>query len=114
MTSFSSEEIVRVVGKHTEYWQQYQKSQVRGSLRLVAAIAAWILVVILVAIAQDGFGDFFPVAMAAVFAGLVATLVALGKDAYKVTCPECGAPYKRNKWGGQCPSCGLRLLQHDP
>ena len=102
------------MGKHTAYWQQYQKAQVRGSLRILGAIAAWVLVVILAALAHEALGAFFPFAMGAIFIGLAASIVVLGRNAYAVKCPECGAGYKRSKWGGQCPSCGLRLLQQDP
>jgi hypothetical protein len=102
------------MGRHTAYWQQYRKDQVRGSLRIVAAIAAWVLVVILVVLAQKSIGELFPIVMTAVFLGLIGSVIVLGKDAYKVTCPECGSSYTRSKWFGQCPSCGLKLLQDDP
>lgn len=102
------------MGKHTAYWQQYQKAQVRGSVRIAAAIAAWLLVVILVVLAQKSIGELFPIVMAGVFFGLIASVIVLGRGAYKVACPECGSSYKRSKWFGQCPSCGLKLLQEDP
>jgi|SRR5690606_3798721 len=102
------------MGKHTAYWQQYQRTQVRGSLRILGAIVAWILVSILIVVAQEQIGRAFPWAMGIALAGLTVSLVVIGKDAYKVKCPECNAEYKRRKWGGQCPSCGLKLLQHEP
>jgi Zn finger protein HypA/HybF involved in hydrogenase expression len=102
------------MGKHTAYWRQYQKAQVRGSVRIVAAIAAWLLLVVLVALVQEALGMLFPVVMAGAFMGLIVSVIVLGKGAYKVDCPECGSSYKRSKWFGQCPSCGLRLLQEDP
>lgn len=102
------------MGKHTEYWRQYQKAQVRGSLRIVVAIAAWILFIILVALVGESIGKVFPIAIAGAFVGLIVSVIVLSKDAYKVACPECGGSYKRSKWFGQCPSCGLKLLQEDP
>lgn len=102
------------MGKHTAYWQQYQKAQVRGSVRIVLAIAAWLLFVILIVLAQEPIGKLFPIVMAGAFVGLIVSVIVMGKDAYKVACPECGSSYKRSKWFGQCPSCGLKLLQEDP
>ncbi len=102
------------MGKHTAYWQHYLKTQVRATLRLLAAIVVWIAATILIALAHEPLGSAFLPLMGAAFAGLVLSLVILAKGAYRVTCPECGAGYRRHKWGGQCPSCGLKLLQEDP
>jgi hypothetical protein len=102
------------MGKHTAYWQAYTRSQVRGSLRIFAAIAGWLGVVVVLALANEALGAAFPWLLGACFLGLVATLVVLGKRAYRVDCPECGTRYERFKWGGQCPACGLRLMQDDP
>ncbi len=99
------------MGKHTAYWEQYTRAQVRGSLRLLAVIFGWILLVILLALAQGVLGAFFPFLLGAAAIGLIVSVVLLAKDAYKVTCPECRSVYRRTKWGGQCPSCGLKLLQ---
>ncbi len=81
---------------------------------MAAAIVAWLSVIVLVALAQKSIGALFPIAMAGALVGLIASVIGLGKDAYKVSCPECGSSYKRTKWFGQCPSCGLKLLQEDP
>jgi hypothetical protein len=102
------------MGKHTEYWRQYGKSQTRGALRIAATVAGWLLIIVFVVLVGDATGPLFPVLVGAAFVGLVVSLVVLGKDAYKVVCPECGTRYRRSKWFGQCPSCGLKLLQEDP
>lgn len=102
------------MGKHTAYWQEYGKAQVRGTLRIFAAIAFWLFLAALLAFAHEAFGRIFPWLMGGAFLGLVVTLILLGKNAYKVVCPECGTAYARSKWDGACPSCGLKLLQQDP
>lgn len=102
------------MGKHTAYWQRYTKNQVRGTLWILLAAVAWILVIVGLVVAQDALGRLFPGLLMSAFAALVVTIVLLAKDAYKVVCPECGTNYKRKKWGGACPSCGLALLQGDP
>lgn len=103
-----------VIGKHTAYWEEYARSQIRGTLRLFGAILAWLLVVALLAVWHQALGKFFPWLLGTAFAGLVVTVTCLGLRAHKVVCPECAGTYTRSKWGGQCPSCGLKLLQHDP
>lgn len=35
------------MGKHTAYWEEYTRSQVRGTLRMRGAILAWVVVVTL-------------------------------------------------------------------
>ena len=102
------------MGKHTEYWQRYSRDQVRGARRMFAAIVAWIIVITCLTLAQDALAGAFPWLMGAAFAGLAATLLVLARNVYNVTCPECGTSYTRSKWGGQCPRCGLKLLQPDP
>lgn len=102
------------MGKHTAYWQEYQKAQVRGSLRIFAAIAIWILLVILIVLSEDLLRGFLPVLIGIAFLALIVSIVVLSKDVYKVSCPECGRVYKRSRWHGQCPGCGLKLLQSDP
>lgn len=102
------------MGKHTAYWRAYSRAQVRGTLRIFAAIAIWTVIAGVLASVHDALGGFFPWLMGGVFLGLAVTLVLLGKNAYRVVCPECGTPYTRSKWGGSCPSCGLKLLQNEP
>ncbi|KFN49796.1 hypothetical protein [Arenimonas composti] len=102
------------MGKHTAYWQAYTKAQVRGSLRIFAAIGAAIVLVIVLSLLHEILGAAFPWLLGAAFLGLAVVLVRMGRDAYAVRCPECGTGYRRHKWGGQCPTCGLRLLQDDP
>lgn len=102
------------MGKHTAYWQRYSRAQVRGALRIAGAIALWILVVVLLALAKDTLSRAFPVLMFGAFAGMAISIVVLARHVYRVTCPECGTQYTRSKWHGQCPTCGLRMLQSDP
>ena len=102
------------MGKHTAYWEQYARSQAIGALRILGALLGWMLVIALIAIWHERVGGLFPWLMGIAFIGLVLTLAWLGTKAQKVVCPECGTSYTRAKIGGQCPSCGLRLLQHDP
>jgi hypothetical protein len=102
------------MGKHTAYWQQYGKAQIRDTLRIFAAIAAWLLVVVGVALAEDTLGDAFPWAIGGAFVGLAATIVWMTRHVYRVVCPECGTTYQRHRYGGQCTRCGLKLLQADP
>lgn len=102
------------MGKHTAYWQDYSKSQARRTLTTFLVIIGWVAAAGLAAFANELLGVLFPFVLVVVFLGLVVSCVLLGRSAYDVTCPECGATYRRSKWGGQCPSCGLRLLQQDP
>ena len=102
------------MAKHTAYWQEYQRAQVRGSLRIMLTIAAWIVLVVLLVLAQDAVAGAFPFVLAALFVGLIVSILVQGRNAYKVLCPECSTVYTRHNWGGQCPSCGLKLLQNEP
>ena len=102
------------MGKHTAYWQEYTKAQARGTLRLLGAIVAWVLAIALLAAWNDAFGKGFPWLMGAALVGFAATIAWLGVRAQKVVCPECASTYTRSKWGGQCPTCGPRILQPDP
>jgi hypothetical protein len=102
------------MGKHTAYWEEYARSQVRGTLRLFGAIFVWVLVVALLAVWHEAFGESFPWLLGIAFVGLVVAVTWLGTRAQKVACPECASTYTRTKWGGQCPACGLGLLQNDP
>lgn len=102
------------MGKHTAYWNAYSRAQVRGTLRVLAAIVLWGLAIAGLALAQAYVGGAFPWLMGGALFGLAITLVLLSRHAYRVVCPECGATYQRSKWHGQCPQCGLGLLQPDP
>ena len=102
------------MGKHTAYWHEYSRAQVRGTVRLFMAIAAWVLLVAMLAMSHEFVGRIFPWLMGAAFLGLVLTVFHIGRNAYRVVCPECGTHYTRSKWGGTCPACGLGLLQQDP
>ncbi len=102
------------MGKHSEYWKAYGRGQVRASLRLVLAIGAWIVAAAVAAASKAWLGGMLPWVLGTIFSGLIVTIVRMGKDAYKVLCPECATTYRRNKWGGECPGCGLKLLQADP
>ncbi len=102
------------MGKHTAYWEQYTRAQVRGTLRLFAALLAWLVVIAVLALFHGAFGSSFPWLIGTALIGLAATVALMGIKSQRVVCPECGAAYTRAKLGGQCPSCGLRLLQHDP
>lgn len=102
------------MGKHTAYWNDYSRAQARGALRIAVACAVWIGVVALLALAHERLGGTFPWLMGAAFTGLATTIIVLARNVYKVTCPECCTRYTRSKWHGQCPACGLKLLQPDP
>ena len=102
------------MGKHTRYWQDYSRAQARGALRLFVTIAAWAAAVMVLTIAHEQLGRAFPWVIGAAFAGLVASILYLSRHAYRVVCPECNTVYQRFKWHGQCPHCGLKLLQEEP
>jgi hypothetical protein len=102
------------MGKHTAYWEAYTRSQIRGTLRLSGAILAWVLAIALLAVWQQELGRSFLWLMGTAFIGFIVTITWLGMRAQKVVCPECTSTYTRSKWGGQCPTCGLGILQHDP
>ena len=101
------------MGKHTDYWKEYTKSQVRGSLRILGVLAIGLLAVALAGALHEQLGRSFPWVMSALGLALVLALFYASRNVYDVHCPECGTSYKRSKWHGQCPSCGLRLLQPD-
>lgn len=103
-----------VMGKHTAYWEEYARSQARGTLRMLGAILAWVLVVVLIVLLHETLGAAFPWMIGAAFLGFIITLIRLGANAQKVICPECGSAYTRSRLGGQCSACGLRIMQHDP
>lgn len=100
--------------KHTAYWQEYQKAQLRGALRIFLTITAWIVLIILLVLAQNMVAGAFPLLLVILFLGLIISVLVQGRNVYRVVCPECSTIYKRHKWGGECPSCGLKLLQHEP
>ena len=102
------------MGKHTAYWQEYQKTQARGALRIFLTIVTWTLVIVALVLAEEALAGAFPLLLGCVFFGLIASILFQSRHVYAVVCPECSTKYKRNKWGGQCPSCGLKLLQHEP
>ncbi|MBA8883093.1 hypothetical protein [Dokdonella fugitiva] len=102
------------MGKHTAYWENYSRAQVRGALRMSGVILAWVFVLALLAAGHDAFGKAFPWLIGAGLVGLAATTAWLAMRAQKVVCPECATTYTRHKWGGCCPHCGLGLLQQDP
>lgn len=102
------------VAKHAAYWQEYQKAQVRGALRIFLTIVTWIVLIVLVVLAQDIVAGALPLLLAVLFLGLIISVLVQGRNVYRVVCPECSTTYKRHKWGGECPSCGLKLLQHEP
>jgi hypothetical protein len=81
---------------------------------MVGAILGWLLVIASLSLLGDKIGRGFPWAIGIALVGLVATLAWLGTRAQKVVCPECGTSYTRARIGGQCPSCGLRIMQADP
>lgn len=102
------------MGKHSAYWREYQQAQVRGTLKIFAVILGWIAVAILAVLMQTALAGAFPYVMGGVLLGVAVSILYLSRNVYKVTCPECNTRYERSKWGGQCPSCGLKLLQPDP
>lgn len=102
------------MGKHSAYWQRYQRAQVCGALTLFAAIVAWIALVILAVWMKAALAGALPYVLAGALVGLVTSILLLSRNVYRVTCPECGTHYERSKWGGKCPACGLKLLQPDP
>jgi hypothetical protein len=102
------------MGKHTAYWQQYQRNHARGVLKRLLTIVAWIFVIVSLVEAQSVLDGAFTWLVGPAFAGLVLSVLMQRRDMYNVLCPECSFRYRRNKWGGQCPSCGLKLFQHDP
>lgn len=102
------------MAKHTAYWREYQRAQVRGSLRIFLTIAAWTALIVVLVLAQDVVAGAFPLILTALFVGLVVSILVQSRNVYQVICPECSTTYRRHKWGGQCPSCGLKLLQNEP
>ena len=102
------------MGKHSAYWQRYQQAQVRGALAIFVAIAVSVGLVVLAVLMQEALAGAFPYVLGGVVVGMVAAILYLSRNVYKVVCPECATRYERSKWGGQCPFCGLKLLQSDP
>lgn len=104
------------MGKYTGYWEEYSKARSRDGMRMSAALVGGIVGGVLLSRAREplGLGDFYSFLTVAFFMGFLILLIAIGKNIYDVLCPECGAHYQRSKFGGECPSCGLKFLQHDP
>lgn len=102
------------MGKHTHYWKEYTRAQVRGSLRLFAVLGAGVAAIASAGYFHEPLGVVFPWLMSALLLGLGAALFHFSRHVSKVVCPECGTVYQRSKWHGQCPNCGLKLMQADP
>src|SRR5688572_4006358 len=102
------------MGKHTAYWRAYARNQGLGAAKILLVILLGVAAAALVALNGETLGVAFPLVMAAIAGGTVLAIVSLATGAYRVVCPECGGVYRRGKWGGSCPTCGLGLLQEDP
>ena len=102
------------MGKHTEYWQAYSRARMRDGLRVAAVLGGMIIVGVQLNTAKGVLGGLYPVLCGALVVGCFALLVVLGRRSYAVVCPECATAYQRTKLDGQCPTCGLKVLQPDP
>lgn len=97
------------MGKYTRYWEAYSRERVRRGPRILAGLAAAVLV-------RLGLGslELCPswVLDVLLFGACILWGRRLaGRDYYEVTCPECGTVYLRTELGiEQCPKCGLLFL----
>jgi hypothetical protein len=96
------------MGKHTKYWEEYDRERIRRGPRIFASFL--IMSVVFSGAAALGVPYWLVMTMLAISAFAFAGRV-YGADYYDVICPECATHYDRPVWGGgQCPTCGLLFL----
>lgn len=103
------------MGRYTDHWRAYAKSQRRYLLLLALLFGIGLPATALLGFGLEWLAGEYPIWIH--LGALVAWLVAfthLALRSARVTCPRCGTGYSRGRSLCDCPSCGLRMLQDDP
>lgn len=102
------------MGLYTEYWENYRKRTLRGTLYALALLGLGIPAIAAFGHFLAPLDNFRTALLLTAILLWLAGLVTLVLRHSRVVCPRCDTPYSRGKFVVNCPKCGLRMHQENP